>query len=242
MAILGAIILARMDSRRFPGKVLHPLAGQPMLAHVVDGCRAVRAIDQRIIIATTSRPVDQPIARFAAAADLSVFRGETDHVARRLLICARAAGWDGFYRVNADSPCLQPGLLDKAAAAFDEGGFDLVTNLHPRTFPYGISVELLRTSTYGEACTRFDQPAHREHATLYYYEHPEQFRLCNLSNPDFRPGTEPLPRLTVDTPDDVPRVEAWLNCRWLTAPGHGRGFPLLFQLQPAVAHTGLRAP
>ena len=209
MAVLGAIIVARMDSRRFPGKVLHPLAGQPVLGHVVQRCRQVRALERRIIVATTSRPVDQPIARFAASHDLSVFRGETQNVAGRLLGCARSAGWDGFFRVNADSPCLEPALLDQAAEAFEAGQFDLVTNLHPRSFPYGISVELLRTSTYAEACRRFDRPDHREHATSFYYEHPDEFRLLNLSNPNFV-ADDPPPRLTVDTPEDVPSVEAWL--------------------------------
>jgi len=210
---LGAIIVARLDSRRFPGKVLHPLVGHPLLWHVVERCRQVRALDRRIIIATTSRPVDQPIARFAASHDLSVFRGETENVARRLLECARFAGWDAFYRINADSPCLEPGLLDQAADVFDAGEYDLVTNLYPRTFPYGISVELIRTSTFAEAYGRFDRAAHREHATLYLYEHADQFRLQNLINPDFVPTDAPLPRLTVDTPEDLPGVESWLKRR-----------------------------
>ncbi len=234
MATLGAIIVARLDSQRFPGKVLHPLAGQPMLGHVVDRCRQVSSIDRRIILATTSRLVDQPLARFGAAQDLCVYRGETVNVARRLLECAWSAGWDAFFRVNADSPCLDPGLLAAAAEAYTAGNHDLVTNLHPRSFPYGISVELIRTSTYAEAYARFDRPDHREHATLYYYEHPDQFRLHNLSHPDFIPGRlprRPQLRLTVDTPDDVAPVEAWLAAQ--TDPAAGRG--LLPLTAPSLA-------
>jgi spore coat polysaccharide biosynthesis protein SpsF len=213
MAILGAIIVARMDSRRFPGKVLHPIAGEPMLGRVIQRCRQVRAIERRIIIATTARPVDHPLARYAASHGLSVFRGETENVAGRVLECARAADWDGFFRVNADSPCLEPALLEEAAKAFDAGGYDLVTNLFPRSFPYGISVELLRTSAYAEAYSRFDRHDHREHVTLYLYEHSEQFRLHNLSYPrPMTPGkcSQVPPRLTVDTLEDVAPVEAWL--------------------------------
>ncbi len=224
MATLGAIIVARLDSQRFPGKVLHPLSGQPMLGHVVDRCRQVRCIDRRIILATTSRLVDQPLARYGAAQDLCVFRGEAVNVARRLLECAWSAGWDAFFRVNADSPCLNPGLLDAAAEAFAAGDYDLVTNLHPRSFPYGISVELIRTSTYAEAYARFDRPDHREHATLYYYEHPQQFRLHNLTQPDSVPKRDSrctLPRLTVDTPDDIAPVEAWLAAQAEATAGRG---------------------
>ncbi len=233
MAILGAIIVARFDSRRFPGKVLHPLAGQPMLAHVAERCRLVPALERRIVLATTARAVDHPIARFAADLGLGVFRGGTDNVARRLLECAWSAGWDAFFRVNADSPCLDPDLLQRAADAFHSGYFDLVTNLHPRTFPYGISVELMRTATYAEAYPRFERPDHREHATLYYYENPDRFRLHNLINPRAARSGEvilPLPRLTVDQPDDVAPVEAWLaGCRGPAAA------PTPADLRPATA-------
>ena len=213
MAILGAIIVARMDSRRFPGKVLHPVAGRPLLEHVVQRCRRVRAIERRIIIATTSRPVDQPIARFAVAQGLSVFRGEAENVASRLLECARAAGWDGFYRVNGDSPCLDPELLDRAAETFALGEWDLVTNLYPRSFPYGVSVELLRTARYAEAYRRFERAEEREHATAFFYQHPTEFQIANLRN--LEPASSSLnprwSRLTIDVPEDLPAVESWLR-------------------------------
>lgn len=209
MPILGAIIVARMDSQRFPGKALHPLLGRPMLGHVAQRCQQVQSLERRIVVATTSRPVDQPIARYAASLGLGVFCGETENVARRLLGCAQASGWDGFFRINGDSPCLDPSLLDQAAEAFDILEPDLVTNLHPRSYPYGVSVELLRTSIYAEAYRRFDRPEHREHATLFYYEHAAEFRIHNMLNPAGAPGVA-LPRLTVDTPEDVARVESHL--------------------------------
>ena len=207
MVQLGAIIVARMDSRRFPGKVLHPILGRPMLWHVAQICRQVRALEGRIIIATTTRSIDNPIARFAFDHELRIFRGDTDDVARRLSDCSRFARWDAFFRVNADSPCLQPDLLDQAAAIYTSGELDLVTNLHPRSFPYGVSVELLRASTFAQACLRFDGRNHREHATLYYYEHAQEFRIHNIANPA---SNTPLPSLTLDMPEDLARIEAYL--------------------------------
>jgi spore coat polysaccharide biosynthesis protein SpsF (cytidylyltransferase family) len=215
---LGAIIVARLDSQRFPGKVLHPLLGRPLLGHVAQRCRQSVAIGNRVVVATTSRPIDLPIAKFALAQDLGVFRGDTHNVARRLLECAEALGWDGFFRVNADSPCLDPELFDRAAEIFAAGSFDLITNLHPRSFPYGVSVELIRTTTFARAYRRFDQPGHREHATSFLYEHADEFRLHNLTNPD---PSAPRPRLTVDTPEDLAQVEAHLA----TLGGQGSAAP-----------------
>ena len=47
-----AIIQARMSSTRLPGKVLLDLAGEPMLARVVDRTRRAQTRDE-VVIATT---------------------------------------------------------------------------------------------------------------------------------------------------------------------------------------------
>jgi len=53
-----AIIPARYESNRFPGKPLAPIAGKPMIQHVVERARAV-AILSRVVVATD----DERIAR-----------------------------------------------------------------------------------------------------------------------------------------------------------------------------------
>ena len=49
-----AIIPARFDSQRLPGKVLLDLAGRPMIAHVLDRVQTARGID-RVLVATDDR-------------------------------------------------------------------------------------------------------------------------------------------------------------------------------------------
>ena len=43
MNIIG-IIPARYASTRFPGKPLHPIAGKPLIAHVVERCREAASL------------------------------------------------------------------------------------------------------------------------------------------------------------------------------------------------------
>ncbi|MDG1833024.1 MAG: 3-deoxy-manno-octulosonate cytidylyltransferase, partial [Verrucomicrobiota bacterium] len=43
MKIIG-IIPARYVSTRFPGKPLHPIAGKPLIQHVVERCREASAL------------------------------------------------------------------------------------------------------------------------------------------------------------------------------------------------------
>ena len=205
---LGAIIVCRMDSARFPGKVLKQLCGKPVLEHVIHRCQQMKTLERGLAVATTNRPVDDAIIEFCERLDVPVFRGATDNVAGRLLDCAHSFGFDGFFRVNADSPLLEPSLLDQAARLSHDRAYDLVTNLHPRTFPYGISIELLRTSSFAVAVRRMSLPEHFEHVTRYFYDHADEFRILNISNPCLVAN---LPRLTVDTPEDLERLEHLLS-------------------------------
>ena len=45
-----AIIQARMGSTRLPGKVLRPLCGKTILAHVIDRVRVSQEIDEIVVI------------------------------------------------------------------------------------------------------------------------------------------------------------------------------------------------
>ncbi|MGE0447591.1 MAG: hypothetical protein AB7P99_20375, partial [Vicinamibacterales bacterium] len=62
--MLRAFIQARMSSKRFPGKVLAPLTGTPLLGHVVERVSRVVPRD-RIVIATSSHTADDPIVGYA---------------------------------------------------------------------------------------------------------------------------------------------------------------------------------
>jgi len=62
-----AVIPARWDSTRFPGKILAKIAGEPMIAHVVRRASEACRVDH-VIVATD----DERIAEVAAASDVLV--------------------------------------------------------------------------------------------------------------------------------------------------------------------------
>ncbi|HKB05748.1 MAG TPA: NTP transferase domain-containing protein [Gemmataceae bacterium] len=200
MSTAGAIILSRMDSRRLPGKALVPVRGRPLVDYVLGRCRRLQAVGRNIILATSDRAVDDPLAAFARVNSVSVFRGSADDVAGRVLGCARHFGFDYFVRVNGDSPLIEPPLIDRAVRTAVDGRLDLVTNLLPRSFPYGVSAEVVRTAAFADAYARMERPEHREHVTKYLYEHVDRFTYVNISCPE---GDLSRVRMTVDTTDDL---------------------------------------
>lgn len=200
---IAAVIQARMSSRRFPGKVLHRVAGKPLLGYLVERLRRCQTLDG-LVLATSVSPEDDALARFCDAEQLPCHRGPLDNVAERFLETADAFDLEGFVRVNGDSPLLDPTLIDHAVTRFRSGDADLVTNVLRRTFPPGQSVEVVRTYAYRRACRLMTEPDDREHVTRIFYRLPDRFRLVGFES-DVDHSKR---RMAVDTPDDMAVFEA----------------------------------
>lgn len=212
---VDAIVQARMGSRRLPAKVLREIAGTPILGHLLDRLARCAEIDG-VVVATGDRPEDDPVAAYCAGRGADVHRGPLDDVAERFAQVVRGRGLDGFVRVSADSPLLDPALVDAAARLLREGRADVVTNARPRTHPHGQSVEAVRADVFLRLLPAMTAEGDREHVTPALYRDPS-VRVAPL------PGDATWPDigLAVDTPEDLARVEAIVSR--MTAPPAGYG-------------------
>ena len=59
---------------------------------------------------------------------------------------------------------------------------DLVTNVFPRTFPKGQSIEIIKTSSLNAICKIDRTSQQKEHVTTYFYDHFEKFRIISFSS------------------------------------------------------------
>ena len=57
MKVLG-IIPARYASTRFPGKPLAPIAGKPLIQHVVERCQQAKSLSEVIVATDDARIAD----------------------------------------------------------------------------------------------------------------------------------------------------------------------------------------
>ena len=216
---LGLVVFARLDSRRLPGKALCDVAGRPLLGRVLDRVRAVQPV-MPVIVATSDRALDDPIAMFAEAEGVEVFRGSADDVVGRALACAETFGLSAIVRISGDSPFIDPALIEQCIARFEtaEPRLDLVTNIMPRSFPAGVSVEIIGIGALRLMAREAASPEEREHVTLYMYRNATRFRIENVVAPDAR---YECVTLTVDEPRDLDRtlwISARLGTRAATAP------------------------
>ena len=198
-----AFIQARMSSARFPGKVLAPFRGRPMIAHVLD--RIADAVGRdALVVATSTEPTDDPLSCYVAHLGVTLFRGPLDDVFERLRLCAAANPCEWILRVSADSPLIDPGLVRRVVDAGHGEACDVVTTIHPRTFPKGQNAELIRTATLMAVDGAALSGHEREHVTPYFYRHDDRFRIRRIASG--QPALADL-NFAVDTLADLTRLE-----------------------------------
>jgi 3-deoxy-manno-octulosonate cytidylyltransferase (CMP-KDO synthetase) len=123
-------IPARFGSARLPGKPMLPLAGKPMIAHVV--ARALDAGAAEVVVATD----DERIAQAAVEAGAEVFMSRVEHASGtdRLAECAAGRGWnDASIVVNlqGDEPLAPPAALAELARLLHRSGGEMATLASP---------------------------------------------------------------------------------------------------------------
>lgn len=199
---IGAIVQARMTSQRFPGKVLHDIAGKPMLTYLLERLKCCTSLDA-IVVATSSDKLDETIYLLCERHDIPCYRGSLTNVAERFMKVLEVNPFDAFVRISGDSPLLDQRLVERGLEMIrNSSNYDVVTNVFPRTYPKGQSVEILRSGTFQAVYPLFREDEDREHVTTYFYKNKEKFKIFNFASETNNGNIQ----LSVDTPQDMSTV------------------------------------
>lgn len=171
------IVQARMSSTRLPGKVLLPLAGREVLAHVLDRLDFCKTLDE-VVVATSTDPSDDVLAQWCGSRGVPVFRGSLQDVLDRYYQCAKDNRATAVVRITADCPALDPTLVDEVVRGFHADGYDLF--YLGGEFPDGLDCEVFAFAALERAWREAVLPSEREHVGPYIMNHPEWFRLGSL--------------------------------------------------------------
>jgi spore coat polysaccharide biosynthesis protein SpsF len=194
---IGAIIQARYQSTRLPGKVLLPLpfpVGKPLIQYITDAILQSKIINQ-ICIATSTFSENDMIVDFANKHSLSVFRGNEEDVLSRFIAITLEHKFDVIVRLTGDNPLIDIKKLDEALKYHisEDNEYTKTEGL-----PLGMNFEIVNASTLlqleSEKLTNED----KEHVTKFINDHNKfkkavyNFKTKNLS----------ALRCTIDYPSD----------------------------------------
>lgn len=197
------IIQARMGSTRLPGKSLMMVKDKPLIGYVIDNLKDISCVDE-IILATTTSPKDNPLARYVQSRGVSIYRGSETDVLDRYYEAAKARQGDVIIRITGDCPLIDPRIIEQAFKKFKAGRYDYLSNTLKRTYPRGLDVEIFTFRVLEEAAREATEPAEREHVTPFIYNRPDRFKLGSLTG---RPDLSNH-RWTVDTQEDLDLITA----------------------------------
>ncbi len=202
-----AIIQARTSSKRFKNKVLYPIYGIPLIQHVVNKVKKSKKISN-IVVATSSNKDDKKLIDYLKKNKINYFKGELNNVALRLYKTARLYKKNFFVRISGDSPLIDYRILNKAIKIFEnsKNKYDLVTNVFPRTFPQGQSVEIIKTLIIEKNIKKFNK-LDKEHVTKFFYDNSEKFYIKNF----IYLGNKKKIKQSIDTKKDLKNILSKIN-------------------------------
>lgn len=123
------VIPARWGASRFPGKPVTPIAGRPMIAHVIERARGSALLDEVVVATDDERIAD--VARDAGAR--VVLTGEAATGTDRIAQAVRAMGnVDVVVNIQGDEPLIDPAVIDAVVQPFASWeGVQVVTAARP---------------------------------------------------------------------------------------------------------------
>lgn len=220
-----ALIQARMGSTRLPGKSLAPLAGVPLVEHVVRRAHASKLLNF-VAVATTTEPEDDVLAAHVETLhNTGLYRGSSADVLGRfasaLLLYPEA---DVICRICADDPFCDPTLIDMLLTAFLTEWAEPRDDIDPPhymqlggpTWPLGLGLECFTRKALKDAAEYATDPADREHVTPWMQR---AYPAWVLKDPHARGSINT--RFTIDTQSDLYAARAVYDRLYPTNPQFG---------------------
>lgn len=188
-----------MTSQRLPGKVLLPLGGSPLIVRQLERIRRAQSLDH-VVVATSTDPSDDEVARVVTEAGFSCVRGSLTDVLNRYVQAIEWAHADVVVRLTGDCPLMCPEVIDVIVQRFQESNADYVSNTLQPTYPDGLDVEVVTAAALLAVAEESTDAHEREHVTLGVYRRGDRFSLENFMDP-YGQDNSTL-RWTVDSPED----------------------------------------
>lgn len=168
-----------MSSNRLPGKVMKKIQGKPMIGHLLERLSLSESID-KIILATSVLPENDRMCEYVQKIGVDVYRGSEEDVLDRFYQAAKQYHPGVIVRITGDCPLIDPKVCDEVIKAFKDGKFDYGKT--GPTFAEGLDCEVFTLKALEEAWKEAELKSEREHVTLYFYNHPDIFKILVLAN------------------------------------------------------------
>ena len=205
---IGAVIVARMTSKRLPGKAVKKIGGKKAIVLLINRIKKIKNCDE-IILATSTHKSDDQFEEIARKEKIQFFRGSLDNVALRYYEAAKKFSLDQILRITGDAIFCDEKMLEKSIDAQIQKGTD-VTFI--KNMPYGTNKEVFNFKTI-EIIAKNARVKENTEYLEWFLENKRNFKVNYIkSNYKFNKNI----RLTLDFEDDLVQLNnIYYNLRHL---------------------------
>jgi glutamate-1-semialdehyde 2,1-aminomutase len=188
-----AILQARLNSQRFPKKVLQKIKGKTLIEILLTRLSKSKEIT-KIIVATTNNFIDDELELLVNSLGFDIYRGSENDVLDRFYKAAEIHVPEYVVRITADCPMIDSEIVDNVIKQLIHTKTDYCSNNKPPTFPDGFDVEVFTYKSLKKAWELSSKSYDREHVTPFIYHNTDIFKISTYS---YHKNLSQL-RLTVD--------------------------------------------
>lgn len=195
-----AIVQARMESTRFPGKVMKPVNEKKLIEILLHRLSNSKMID-KIVVATSNDESNLGLKDFVNSLGFSCEIGSQDNVLERYVNVGKKYNADVIVRITGDCPLIDFNIVDLCIKKYLALKVNYLSNTLTPTYPDGMDVEVIEFDTLAESLTQTRDSFDLEHVTPYI-RNSDQYSKYSLE------GVEDYSsiRLTVDLPEDLAMI------------------------------------
>lgn len=198
----GFIVQARMASSRLPGKTLMSMpfgSKETILSQI---CNTLKSVEAKLIVATSIRPENDPIADYCVKSNIICYRGDENNVLSRFYDIQERYNFTHIFRFTADNPLID---IDKLKVFFNEYLEKQLDYSYSEGMPLGMNFEVFKGKLLNQLPIHDLSESDKEHVTQYL-KNCDKYKksVLNIS-------TNGQYRMTVDTPIDYAQLSLALQ-------------------------------
>lgn len=207
---MKVLLIARMGSTRLPGKHLIKLQnGKTAIETLIDEL-LLEFQPCDILLCITDSKEDDVLEKYISKTyeKIKIYRGHKSNVLKRIRDCINQEEIEDFIRINADNILTSSKLIRAFMDMHQILGMDFTCNTQNRSLPKGISIQIIRKSTFLEYYEVVkDNIEAQEHVFLDMRNYVNNFANVSIE------GSKQInnENLALDTPEDLEKINQYIH-------------------------------
>lgn len=203
MSKIFAIIQARMESTRLPGKVLKKLHGKSIISLIVKRLHRSSGLDE-LLVAIPDNSSNLVIKEHLKTLNVRCIQGSENNLIQRFKKVADITQAKYIVRVTADCPFVDPEVIDKMIKLIRSKNLDYITNVIPPSWPDGLDISIFSVRTLNMANKNVKSNSDKEHLVPWIWRNSTLMGSNKIKADNYMaPYDMSSHRWTLDTEKDL---------------------------------------